>query len=569
MKKFAWFFIAVFFALPVLAAESETDNITDIPEKGTYQKGSYTASEETTTLNAKKDEGFDFKVPEILITGQVDTKIMLKREITSLEDLQSVKSILYENEKIYMPDYYLKEESLTPKALEMGANRDFVGQLRLSAGTYSGVLADGIIGRAFDRDNKAILRLTHNNSVNEKINDVDTYNNTNSMDLYYSTKYDFVDAVYRIGADMDWFGNPYPAQVYYKKFQAIDEAFASANYSFALSTYIIDAQLQYRYFGALDSSNDYAYKENRTSFKGTLEKDFELEGGSKVKTITSLDVSDSDQSILGTPYDNTLDFNLFTKGILYLEPWVVQLGIRIQDYSFTQNNFSADPYIKLNFDILPDLSAYAEFLPELKSPDYTLLIPGSFVVASGTLKPSTDNVYAKAGLDFTLFDVFCSMYYGYRSVKDNIYMDLVPGSNAYTLYNNNVDYSFAGAEVETLKTRNFTLSASYEYRNIISADTTAVTYMPDNTLSLKLSADIFEWNFKVKAGVLSSAWGTIQDGIHRVPASAVIDASVSRKVNDYLTVEGYINNILNNNYYLLYYYKEKLLNLGIGLVFNF
>ncbi len=566
MKKIIILLMAALFAAPAYCADSEADAIKDIQEKPVYEKGSYAASEDTTTLNAKKGEGFDFKVPEIIITGQVDTKIMLKREITSLENLQSVKNILYENEKIYMPDYYLKEEALTPKALEMAANRDFVGQLKLLAGSYSNIFADGIIGKAFDKDNKVVVRVMHNNFDNERVNGVDTYKNINNADLYYSTKYDFVDAVYRLGGDLSVYSSPFPADPAYARSQSVNEALASAGYSFGLEKYLINAAVSYQYLGILKDGGGYVFKENRTSLKASVERDFDIDGGSKVKLVSMLDGWHANQSYGNELRDNCMNLNIFAKGILYLEPWVVQIGLSLRDFKLADNYFALNPYIKANYDILPDLSAYAEFTPEMAIPDYAAMLPGHFIKPASGIKPTTENIDLKAGVNFNFFEVFFNAYYGYKSLKDNIYLDEIPGTGIFEPLNNSLDYSFAGIELETLKLKGLTISAGYEYRNIVSADTQAVTYLPNNEFNLKLSADIFEWTFKTSAALRSGTYGTSSK---RLPACAVIDLSLSRKINDFLTVEGYINNVLNNSYYLLYYYKEKLLNLGIGATLNF
>lgn len=103
------------FMMPLILCADEKDAITDIQEERSFASGEYKVSDEGDTINVKKGEGFDFKVPEILITGQVDTKILLKREITSLENLQDVKNVLYEKEKIEMPYSYLKEEEFTDR----------------------------------------------------------------------------------------------------------------------------------------------------------------------------------------------------------------------------------------------------------------------------------------------------------------------------------------------------------------------------------------------------------------------------------------------------------------------
>ena len=75
-----------------------------------------------------------------------------------------------------------------------------------------------------------------------------------------------------------------------------------------------------------------------------------------------------------------------------------------------------------------------------------------------------------------------------------------------------------------------------------------------------------EWNFNLALKMVSGFYGTSSK---KSDAYAVVDGSVSRKINNFLTLSGYVNNVLNNNYYLLYYYKEKNINLGVGATLNF
>jgi outer membrane receptor protein involved in Fe transport len=561
------FIAAACFVSAAAASDAEPDSITDIQEKPSYEKGAYTAGTEGNTTTVKKDEGFDFKVPEIRITGQVDTKNMLKREITSLEDLQSVKNILYEKEKIYMPDYYLKEESLSPKALDIPADRDYIGQLKLSAGSYTNILADGIIGKAFDKDNKAVFRMTHNNFLNNSVNNRDTYDNLNFGDLFYATKYDFIDAVYRVNADISSYGNPYtdaPGNIFGKEMDTSDVSL-TASFSGKADEYGFSGTMGYTYFNTENDLKEKIYKENRTVISALIDRDFDIDKGRKMKLVSSLDFWAAEQRMAGTVYQGVVNADLLVKGILYFEPVVVQVGLRLVDYRLTGNNFYLGFYLNANYDIMPDLSIYAAMDPTMRAPDYTLLMPGNFLLPDA-VKPSTDLLDIKTGINWNVAGVFVDAYWGYKTTNDSLMLDEVPGARYYTLLNNDLEYSRAGISVEALKLKAISLNVSYEYKNIIKTGAYTQTYLPQNEFALKGSYELAEWNFNLALKMLSGFMGT---QLYKAGAYAVIDASVSRKINGMLSVTGYINNLLNNNYYLLYYYKEKNINLGLGVTLNF
>lgn len=569
MKKTALLIIlAAAASFAFAASEKEADTITDIQEKAAFEKGAYTAGTEGNTTTVKKDEGLDFKVPEIKITGQVDTKIMLKRETSSLEDLQNVKNILYEKEKIYMPDYYLKEEALSPKSLDIPADRDFIGQLKLSAGSYTNILADGIIGKAFDKDNKAVFRFTHNNFSNTFINNRETYDNLNFGDLFYATRYDFLDAVYRVNADISSYGNPYtdiPLNVFGRQMD-ISDVSVSANFSGKAAEYGFSGTLGYVYFNADGASKGRVYKENRTSFSASMDRDFDIDSGKKMKLVSSLDFWAAEQVMTGTVYQGAVNADLLVKGILYFEPVVVQAGLRIRDYRLVDNNFYLGFYINANYDILPDLSVYAVMDPTMKAPDNTLLMPGNFICPDPAIKPSTDLLDIKAGVNWNVLGFFVDAYWGYKITDNSLMRDEVPGLRYYRLLNNDLEYSRAGLSVETLKVKNLSLNISYEYKNPVKNGAYVQTYLPNNEFSLKGTYEMAEWNFSLALKMVSGFMGTQTE---KAGAYAVIDASVSRKISNFLTITGYINNLLNNNYYLLYYYKEKNINLGLGVTLNF
>lgn len=555
-------------AFAAAGSDTETDTITDIQEKASFEKGAYTAGTEGNTTTVKKDEDFDFKVPEIRITGQVDTKIMLKREISSLEDLQSVKNILYEKEKIYMPDYYLKEEALSPKALDITADRDYIGQLKLSAGTFANINADGIIGKVFDRDSKAVLRLTHNNSSNSTVNSRETYDNLNFGDLFYAVKYDFIDAVYRLNADISSYGNPYtdmPLNVFKKEMDTADVSL-TANYSGKAAEYGFSGTIGYTYFNAENNLAERLYKENRTVFNASMDRDFDIENGKKMKLMSSLDFWAAEQTIAGTIYQGVVNADLLVKGILYFEPAVIQAGLRIRDYRLTENKFYLGFYLNANYDILPDLSVYACMDPTMQAPDYILLMQGKFIYPTAAVKPGTDLLDIKTGVNWNIAGVFVDVFWGYKMTENSYMLDEVLNSRFYTLLNNDLEYSRAGISFETLKIKNISLNISYEYKNIVKKGAYTQTYLPNNEFALKGTYELSEWNFSLALKMLSGFMGT---QAQKAGAYAVIDANVSRKISGLLTITGYINNLLNNNYYLLYYYKEKNINLGLGITLNF
>lgn len=552
----------------VEAASPEADTITDIQEKASFEKGAYTTDTEGNTTAVKKDAGFDFKVPEIRISGQVDTKIMLKREINSLEDLQSVKNILYEKEKVYMPDYYLKEETLSPGALNLSADRDFIGQLTLAVGSYTNILLNGIVGKVFDKDNKAILGINHDNYSKDNINNKAIYDNLNSCDFLYATKYDFIDAVYRFDADISTYGNPYsdtPLNIFNKEMDTTDISFM-ASFSGKAAEYGFSGNVGYTYFNSQNDLKQKIYKENRTMISASLDRNFDIENETKVKLVSSLDFWTAEQLMEGTVYQGIINTDLLIKGILYFEPLVVQAGIRIVDYKLTDNDFYLGLYANANYDILPNVSIYAAMDPTMRAPDYIITLPGKFISPNASLKPSSDLLNIKTGINWNLESIFLNTYWGYKIEKNALMNNEVLNTKYYTLVNNDLEYDYAGLSIETQKIENFSFVAAYEYKNIINKGTYKQAYLPSNEFSLKTAYELNEWKFNLTMKMMSGYMGTQTE---KAGAYADIDASISNKINEMLTITGYINNLLNNNYYLLYYYKEKNINFGFDITLNF
>ena len=137
--------------------------------------------------------------------------MLLNREMTSLDDLRSVKNVLFEQDRISMPYSYLREEELAPQNEEKLAAKDLDGKIKVESGTYGNFLLDGTLGRAFDDSNSALLRIKHDNVDNEIINDRLTYRNTNSLECLYSTVYSPFEAKYLLDGEFDRYSNPYPS----------------------------------------------------------------------------------------------------------------------------------------------------------------------------------------------------------------------------------------------------------------------------------------------------------------------------------------------------------------------
>jgi hypothetical protein len=560
---------ALLIALPcAVYCAQDDENITDVQEQKSYVKGGYAAGAEGDTLTVKKGEGFDFKIPEILITGQIDTKVLLKRETTSLDDLQSIKNVLFEQDKISMPYSYLREEELAPQNEEKLAAKDLAGKIKLLGGTYGNFLLDGTLGKAFDDSNSALLRIIHNNVDNEIINDRLTYRNTNNVECFYNTRYSPFEAKYYLNGEFDQYSNPYPSNAF-GNFYNMQDYSAGLDLNGDINGYGADISLKYGYFDEKNNSGLFLYKENRLELKTVTEKDFALEQEKKIKTILSAGGYYSEVHIGPASYNNVFSVDVLFKGIFYFEPVVFQGGFRLQDYNMHANYFRMSPYLSVNYDMFPAVSLYADFKPQMQVTDNTGLLKTPFTAASTGYAMPVEDTDLKTGVNFSLFEAFVDIYYGYKSIRNNVYLDASegsgPGDYIFSYRNNDIDYSFAGISLETLKTGNIKIKLDYEYISIIDQSATT-TYMPDNTLDAKIVYQPAEWEFTLGAALKTSQYGASSV---REPPLASVNLSVSRKITDNFIVTGFINNLLNNNYYLLYYYKEKMLNLGLALTLKF
>ncbi len=564
MKRFLLMICFVTAAFSVFAAENKKEDITGIEEEKHFEKGEYKAEGKGDTLTVKKGEGFDFKIPEILITGRVDTKVMLKREMRSLENLQEIKTMLYEDERVEMPYSYLKESELGPQG-ERAENRDFVGRLEVSGGTMYRLYGSGIIGKAFDPDNSLVISARHENHNNPVENDRVTYQNLNSARLFYKTLYYPVKAVFDIRAGIGGYTNPYPENIftgeYFRK-----NAEAKALFSAGAGGFDFDAGASYSYLDNFSAGGELIFRERRAAGEINMERDFKIAGQRKVKTIITASIYGSDIFTRGAGSRGIFDLDILLKGIFYFEPFVFQGGLRAQDHSCGENYYRMSPYLRANYDISPKMSVYANFTPQLKPADYMNIMEEPFIAANTDVKPAGEYADFKTGAHALAGNIFFDVFYGYKSVKNNIYLTRPDKNGPVTLRNNDIEYTYTGIRAETIKSGNFSLSAGYTYRNILKSGTPVITYFALNRINAGVSYGAGGWKGELRITGESDRYGSPDK---KLGGYFDIDVEISKKINDNVVVSGYINNVLNNNYYLLYYYKEKPINLGLSAVIVF
>lgn len=564
MKKIFLISSIAFFCLSIVLIYSDTeDTITDVEEQKHYEKGKYAVESMGDTLTIKKGEGFDFKMPEILITGQIDTGILLKRETTSLQNLEDIQSIIYEKGKIKMPYFYLNEERFSPHFQDTTKLRDFVGKIKLTAGSYNTVMTDGTIGKYFNESNRLILKLYHLNYDNEIINDRQTYVHLNSFSCYYGTRYDEFNVLYRIKFDINQYSNPYPLNDF-SGFYNLRNFIAGANFSGDIGCVAGDLSLFYVYFDQMNSANMFLYKENRLDLKFSFEKDFNVEQQKRVKTTLTGDLWGGESFLTNKIY-NPFYLDFIFKAILYFEPFVLQGGIKLQNFRLEENEFRMSPYVFASYDLISGFSLYATFKPQMNIISNTDALTMPFILANNFYKPELEKINLKTGININFFEMFFDIFYGYKSISDYLFLNNKSGNYVFTYYNCNLDYSYFGLSIESLRMKELKILINYIYNNIFSS-TQNVTYLPYNTIELKIIYQPAGWEFSFSAKGDTSQYGTTNE---IMPPYIVMDFSVAKMISDNLTVTGYINNILNNNYYLLYYYQQRKLNLGLGVIYKF
>ncbi|MCX8094444.1 MAG: hypothetical protein N3E50_09815 [Candidatus Goldbacteria bacterium] len=562
IKKIFLLQIILIICFSIIFAQEE-DTITDIEEQKHYEKDKYAIETRGDTLTIKKGEGFDFKIPEILITGQIDTKILLKRETGSLENLEDVKSVLYEKGKVNMPYSYLNEERFSPHFQDISNIRDFFGKLKLTAGSYNTLMADGMLGKYFNENNRFIAKLYHLNYDNEIINNRNTYVHLNSFSGYYGTKYDEINALYKIKFNINQYSNPYPLNDFLSLYNLKDFNLG-VNFSGNIGDVTGDISLLYNYFDQINSNNVFLYKENRLNLKFYIEKDFNVEQQKRVKATLNGDLYWGENFLQNKIY-NPIYLDFLFKSILYFEPFILQGGVRMQQFKQAISEFRMSPYVFASYDFISGLSFYAIFKPQMNVILNIEELKQPFIIANDFYKPALERINFISGININFMEMFFDIYYGFKSVSDYIFLNNRPGDYIFTYYNCNLDYSFCGISFETLRIKEFKILLDYIYNNIISS-TSNVTYIPYNTLILKFIYQPVGWELTASAKGETAQYGTISE---LIPPYMALDLSVSKIISDNFTVTGYINNVLNNNYYLLYYYQQRKLNLGLGAILKF
>lgn len=422
MKKL--FFILILlnlFVFPFLAKD-EDENISDITESQHYEKGKFITDKEGNTLDIKKGQGFDFKVPEIVITGQLDTKIILNKEMRLMENISNVKDILYEKDKIYMPDQYLREESIMPQKIEKIMNKEYALKLKVSAGSYEDFLVEVLAGKEFEKNSNIILKIFHENYANEIINDRKPYRNKNKIYCYYKTQYEILETIYGMNAYFDRFTNPFPENIFKSEYRQ-DKINASVSLLPDFTNQDIYFKMKYDYFGQKNSYDEYVYKENRFTNDIDFSKIFILENKNKVKLLFNTFYFISDIYSLNASNFNSYNISSLLKGIFYLNELQFQGGIKLQLFKMKELFFRTSPYIGIIYDLTSFISFFGYFEPQMEQIDYIYKLNKPFIISNENLKPATDNVNLKTGININIINLNFDLYYGYKSVNNYVVLD--------------------------------------------------------------------------------------------------------------------------------------------------
>lgn len=562
MKKII--LLAAVLLAPVMLCAEEKDAITDIQEERSFASGEYKVSDEGDTINVKKGEGFDFKVPEILITGQVDTKIMLKREITSLENLQDVKNVLYEKEKIEMPYSYLKEEEFTPQFAGAQGQKDFTGRVLLEGGTYSSFGAEALAAAALGSVGDMVIRGYHENFSNQRVNSRDTYSNLNGVDFYFRTEHHPFEAVYSFSGFLNGHSNPFPSNSLGGYFDHSGAALKGSAAG-AIEGFDLKGIVSYGY-SAKKSGEHFTYKENTLSLSASGEKDYMLEDDKRIKAMLSADFRGFDRVYPGGADRGGFELGALIKAILFLEPVNMQAGLKLSGYAAGADYFWMSPYLRASFVPVSWLSFYIDFTPDMSGPDYAGFISSPYLLPSSGVKPAAENMDFRGGAYLNAAGIFTEVFWGAKGIKNNLYIDDVDSDGIFEYRNNDIEYTYAGLSAETMKIKDLSVMVSYTYRHAYRVSNNKLTYFPHNTAGIKAVYDLFEWKFTGNLKIESAFMGTSSE---KIPAFALLDILIEREIAGGFTAGLEINNILNNEHYLLYYYKLKGINGTLSLSYKF
>ncbi len=349
------------------------------------------------------------------------------------------------------------------------------------------------------------------------------------------------------------------------KIYVLDDISGDADFSAEIKDYILSLKLKYNYFAQNNGDGEYIYKENRFTNNIDLSKDFLLKDNNKVRFVSQISYFISDIYLLNKNIEKVYNIDALIKGIFCFDKIVFHGGARLQNFNFYKNYFRVSPFFSINYDMLPSLALYGVFKPEMSIPDYVKKANIPFLIANEDLKPSFDSTNIETGINLNIFNLNNKLYYGYKSIKDYIYIDELERTNIFSFYNGDLTYWFAGIKIENIKTESVNVIIGYEFKDIIDK-TKNVTYFPKNSLKLLFNLKLLEWEFNIKTYGETIKYGTVNDTI---APYLNIDLILTKIINSNFSIYGYINNLLNNTDYLLYYYREKGFNLGIGTLIKF
>jgi len=561
MKKLI-IFIIITLLNAVLCFSAAEDTIEDVNEQpGQFKDGQYKAESNELLPAVTKGQGFDFKAPEILIKGKIDTKISVKREMRALENLQDVKNVLYEKEKVGIPEYYLKDDAFGLHGVRE-TESDFAGRVKAYVGSMSTLFIDAMAGKNLGDNSAFTARLFHFNRDNEAVNDRKTWLNDNDLDLSFSMKHGVVNAYYTAGAGFNARLNPFPDNLFGSQLNRGD-AFIAALYSGELGGYFYDAGFKYSHENISSVSAGGVFRENRGTLYIDAEKDFEMEQGRKVRAFASLKTRLSNIFSAGENYPSAFNMDLAVKSVFNFDPVSLMLGIRLQDDMLTLNTMRVSPYLNINCPLFSYAELYFIFDPKMNAPDYSAA--GDYTYINRDFRIPSENISLKTGGTLNLFEIYTDVFFGMKSVDDYGYYEESSEKGAFVLVNADFEYTYAGISIQTLKAGNFSLNAEYTYNHIIKTSA-AVNNFANNVFTVKANFEKYGWMASAQAQGQSASYG--KKGAKN-PAFCGLNLSLSKKITDNIKVFGYVNNLLNNPQYVLYYYKEPGINLGLGAEFNF
>ncbi|MBN2754129.1 MAG: TonB-dependent receptor [Candidatus Goldbacteria bacterium] len=561
MKKLIMLMIIIIFNAVICFSAAE-DTIEDVNEQpGQFKDGQYKAGADEPAPAVTKGQGFDFKAPEILIKGKIDTKITVKREMRALENLQDVKNVLYEKEKVGIPEYYLKDGAFGLHGVREKES-DFAGRVKAYMGSMSTLFLDAMAGKNLGDNSAFTARLSHFNRDNEPVNDRKTWLSSSGLDLSFSAAHGSVNAYYTAGAGFNARLNPFPDNLFGSQLNR-GSAFVAALYSGELNGYFYDAGFKYSHENISSVSGGGIYRENRGSVHIDAEKDFEIEQGRRVRAFASFKSRLSNIFSAGENYPSAFNMDLALKSVFNFDPVSLMLGIRLQDDALIINTMRVSPYLNINCPVFSVAEFYFIFDPKMNAPDYSAAQDYTYI--NRDFRIPSENISLKAGGTLNLFEVYTDIFFGMKSADDYGYYEESSEKGAFVLVNADIDYTYAGISVQTLKAGNFSFNAEYTYKHIIKASA-KINNFAGNIFSVKAGFEKYGWLASVRARGESASYG--KNGFKN-PAFLGLDLSLSKKIADNIKVFGYANNLLNNSQYVLYYYKEPGINLGLGAEINF